>query len=85
MATAPKAAAGDRGYNSLSTIPLASKAEQDWHDCSIHLLKARSQPSSILTLICSLLIASPLAPKKFLKQFTAFLGEDPAVDVAAMI
>src|SRR5438477_2559961 len=47
--------------------------------------RARSQPSLILTLTCNLLIASPFAPKKFLKQFTAFLGEHPAVDVAAMI
>ena len=80
-----QAAAGDRGYNWLSTIPLASRSERDWHDFSIHLRKAKSQPSSILTLICDLLIASPFAPKKFLKQFTAFLGEHPAVDVAAMI
>src|SRR5213596_669082 len=63
----PEAAAGDRGYNSLSTIPLASRSERDWHDFSIHLRKAKSQPSSILTLICDLLIASPFAPKKFLK------------------
>ena len=80
-----QAAADDRGYNSLSAIPLASRSARDWHDCSIHPRKGRSQPSSILTLICNLLIASPFAPKKFLKQFTAFLGEHAAVDIAAMI
>src|SRR5437773_6024051 len=83
--TKSQAATSDRGYNSLSTIPLALRSERDWHDRSIHLRKAKSQPSSSLTLICNLLIASPFAPKKFLKQFTAFLGEHPAVDVAAMI
>ena len=40
---------------------------------------------SSLSLLCNLLIDSPFAPKKFLKQFTAFLGEHTAVDIAAMI
>ena len=38
-----------------------------------------------LSLLCNLLIDSPFAPKKFLKQFTAFLGEHTTVDIAAMI
>ena len=47
---------------------------------------ARSQPSSNpYLLICSLLIASPFAPKKFLKQFTALLRKHTAVDIATMI
>lgn len=32
-----------------------------------------------------ILIACPFVPEKFLKQFTAFLREHAAVDIAAMI
>jgi hypothetical protein len=35
--------------------------------------------------LTAILIACPLAPEEFLKQFTAFLREHAAVDITAMI
>ena len=47
--------------------------------------KLKQRSSNFKLLIGSLLIASPFAPEKFLKQFTALLREHAAVDIAAMI